>query len=136
MISTLLRCGQQHDKYPMRNLINLVEGLYGKDIPSMSLDDIEGEIDWMQGYFDDCEESGQGISSKESVYMRKLKDRRDELKAEKSGDESLDEALTLPNITIEFTDDERLRIEAMAVAFVREHGSDTIIQSILHKIGF
>lgn len=44
-----------------------------KPINEMTLDEIESEIEWNQSYFDDCEKNGQGISSKEAIRQRDLK---------------------------------------------------------------
>jgi hypothetical protein len=42
------------------------------DPTTMTTDDLDAEIEHLQGYFDDCARIGQGISTKESVRMRRL----------------------------------------------------------------
>lgn len=44
-----------------------------KPIEMMTQEEIEQEIDHLESYFASCEEIGQGISSKESVRHRWLK---------------------------------------------------------------
>lgn len=46
---------------------------YGKDLDTLDANGVIIELEWMQGYFNDCERDGQGISTKEAVYFRKLK---------------------------------------------------------------
>lgn len=45
----------------------------GRDPAEMTVDELEGDIEWMQTYFDECARIGQGINTKESVRMRRLK---------------------------------------------------------------
>jgi hypothetical protein len=47
------------------------------DPTTMTTDDIDAEIEHLQGYFDDCADIGQGISTKDSVRMRRLSAERD-----------------------------------------------------------
>lgn len=45
---------------------------YGTDISTMTREDIEHEIERNQDFFNDCADSGQGVSSKEVVRQRAL----------------------------------------------------------------
>lgn len=45
---------------------------YGTDIETMTRDEIECEIERNQDFFNDCNESGQGVSSKEVIRQRAL----------------------------------------------------------------
>lgn len=46
------------------------------DLTAMDDDSLQAEIDHLQSFFDDCAVTGQGISTKESVRMRRLKAER------------------------------------------------------------
>lgn len=54
---------------------------YGRDISTLSIDEILDELDRMLGFFVECRQLGQGISTKEGVYYRSLKARLGELDA-------------------------------------------------------
>lgn len=52
---------------------------YGKDISTLGVDSILDELDRMLEFFVECRQIGQGISTKESGYYRRLKARLGEL---------------------------------------------------------
>ena len=52
---------------------------YGKDVDALSVPDLLSEIEWMEGVFEDYKALGQGVSTKEYGYYRKLQNKFAEL---------------------------------------------------------
>lgn len=52
---------------------------YGKDVDLLTVSELLDEIEHINGVFEDYRELGQGISTKEYVYYRKLQQKLSEI---------------------------------------------------------
>jgi hypothetical protein len=57
-----------------------------KDLATLTLDQIEHELEWMEGCFQRYEQTGQGISTKETLWVRDLKAERGRRRASQRRD--------------------------------------------------
>jgi hypothetical protein len=55
---------------------------YGKDVDLLTVPELLDEIEHIKGVFEDYKELGQGVSTKEIVYYRKLRDKLSEINRE------------------------------------------------------